>query len=175
MLKIAIVGKRATTRTQVAQILKRQYGFKLMRMSDPTQRTMRMFYKGRGHQMWERRMLLYDALYETDNDIHINYAISRAEMSTNDLVIDDVRYINELEKLRENGFIIIRVESMGPKKPGKALTRKSSAGSLVLHEYFLDTKNTSYNVDYSMVATDLVSTKASIAQLLLDIRAKYSV
>lgn len=151
-IRIAFVGKKATGKTYAAHYLYKQYGFKHLRMVDATHRILKWFYKYRPYQRikWERQIEFYDALYKLDNDIHIDHILRRLETTTRDVVIDDPRYINEVRKLKEAGFIIIRLNMKESRRIRLAGVAKAAPGTVKLNEYF-SAGSDSYPVDYSII------------------------
>lgn len=172
MTKIALVGKKATGKTFVAFYLKRHYGFKMVRIMDGVSKMMRYFYLYGKHQRpkWEKRIDLYDALYKIDPDIHINYLLRRLATTTNDVVVDDVRYINELVKLRELGFTIIRIAApeIRRRKVG-ATVRGAGKGTLVLQEYYGSDTTAAYSADFSIYNDTREGTRISIDKIVKEL------
>jgi len=175
-MKIALIGKRATGKTFVAFFLERHHNFKRVRMDDGVAKFMRDMYGYKRYQRptWERRVDIYDALYKIDPTIHLRYLFSRMTRITKDIVIEDVRYISELQALREDGFIIIRIaapERQRRRHIGKSL-RNAADGSLLLSESFFDDKTASYSADYVVLNEDREKTRQAITKLLDEIRSK---
>jgi hypothetical protein len=170
-MKIALIGKRANDRVLVAFYLQQRHGFKPVRISDGVTKLMRFFYVWAKHQKppWERRMDIYDALYKLDNRIHIDYLLRRMDTTTMHVVVDDVRYLSELKRLKEEGWIIIRVSSPAKKRHiGKTLLH-SDSGTVVLNEYFGNTDLAEYRADYSIYIESREATKRAVDQIILDI------
>jgi dephospho-CoA kinase len=167
-MRIALVGKKASGKTLVAAYLKKQYRFKLKRLRDGTERILRILYdyEPYAHVSWEQEIYIYDALYKIDNNIWIGYLERRLKKSNSEhIVIDDVRYINEVNKLRELGFTIVRVTSPDEdrhRRIGKGLAR-ALQGSVILTEYFDRDNTEAYVADYTINATrDRLATKHSV-------------
>jgi ethanolamine utilization protein EutP (predicted NTPase) len=151
-LRIAFVGRHQSGKTYAAHYLYKHHGFKTVKMQDGVTKMLRYFYKYRSHERinWEKRLAFYDALYILDNDIHIDYLLRRLATSTTDIVIDDVRYINEVQKLREAGFIIIRISMPTTTKIKLKGIKTAAPGSIKLNEYFNRTFE-AYSTDYSII------------------------
>lgn len=167
MLKIALIGKRQEPRTSAAFCLNRQHGFKKLRMDDGVSKTMRFFYLYRKNERpkWEQRMKIYDALYKIDPKIHINYMMWRLSTTTTDVVIEDVRYIAELQVLKDAGFKVVRITS--PEKlPNFKMVRQSAAGTLKLQEYFNAPETIGYSADYSVFYDKSESSKKNLADIV---------
>lgn len=172
MIKIALVGKKAAGKTFVAFYLKRRYKFKSIRISDGASKLMRFFYMYGKHKRpsWERRIDIYDALYKIDPDIHINYLLRKLETTTSHVVVDDVRYVNELVKLREAGFTIIRVNAPENRRRKIGATlRKAASGTLVLEEYFREDKTAPYSADYSLFNETRDGTREAMDKIIKEL------
>ena len=152
-IRIALVGKKMSGKTFAAHYLFKHHNFKTMKLQDGVAKVIKWFYKYRSHQRisWEKKLVFYDALYQLDNDIHVDYLLRRlAHESTRDVIVDDVRYINEVEKLKKAGFLIVRV-SMPDNKRNRLVGIKSAApGSVKLNEYYGRTFE-KYSTDYSLI------------------------
>jgi len=167
MLKIALIGKRQDPRTSAAFYLKRQHGFKKLRMDDGVSKTMRFFYLYRKNERpkWERRMEIYDALYKIDPNIHIDYMMWRLSTTTNDVVIEDTRYVGELQVLKEAGFKIVRITS--PEKlPNFKMIKKAASGTLKLQEYFNAPETVGYSADYSVFYDKSESSRKNLTDIV---------
>lgn len=162
-LRIALVGKKATGKTYAAHYLYKHHGFKHLRMVDATHRIIKWFYKYRPYQRikWERQLEFYDALYGLDPDIHVDHILRRLQTTTRDVVIDDPRYINEVRKLKEAGFIIVRLNMQENKRLRLAGMQSANPGTVKLNEYFAAGSD-AYPVDYSIINEN----KETLYQLL---------
>lgn len=175
MLKLALIGKKAAGKTFVAFYLSRQHGFKKVRMDDGVAKSMRILYplKKNERPTWERRMDIYDALYKIDPSIHINYMLRRLERTTNDVVIEDVRYVPELQILKEQGFIIVRIAAPETRRRKiSSSVRNAAAGTLVLQEYFNQDKTIGYSADFSIYNDTREGTRRSLDNLIDTLRNK---
>lgn len=157
-------------RTFAAYYLKKQHGFKTVRISDGVAKMMRYMYMYGKYERpkWERRMDFYDALYKIDNNIHIQYLLRRLETTTNDVVVDDVRYVSEILALKKAGFLIIRISGpeRGKRRNITNTLREAAAGASVLHEYFTDSKALAYTTDYSIYNETKDGTRKSLDEIL---------
>jgi hypothetical protein len=155
-IRIAFVGKRANIKTTAAHYLYKHKGFKRMQLDDGVTRLVRNMYTYRLHKRvkWEKRIEMYDALYKLDPSIHIDYLLSKLSITTRDVVVPDVRYINEVEKLIKAGFTIVRINSTSKtvRISGQA---SALAGTVKLQEYFGHDFD-AYPVSYSIIADDKV-------------------
>lgn len=170
-MRIALVGKKAAGKSFVAFYLKQKYSFKRMKLQDGTDKIIKILYgiQKMKRPSWEQRLYIYDALYKVDPNIHINYLLSRLATTTmQNVVVEDVRYINELEALAKNGFVIVRITSTDEdrkRRIAKGIT-KVAAGSIKLTEYFNTDPSRAYKVDYNILNTTRDSTRASVNKLM---------
>lgn len=174
-VRIAFVGKKSVGKTYAAHYLYKRYGFKHLRMVDATHRVIKWFYKYRPYKRikWERQIEFYDALYALDPDIHIDHILRRLETTTRDVVIDDPRYINEVKKLKEAGFIIIRLNMRETKRVRLAGISNASSGTVKLNEYYAAGSD-AYPVDYSIINENRESLFHLLDNIVEKERAKQS-
>jgi hypothetical protein len=175
VIKIAFVGKKASGKTFSAFYLSTQYGFKKIRMDDGVSKAMRFFYMYGKHARpsWERKLDIYDALYKIDPTIHINYMLRRLERTTSDVVIEDARYISELQVLKEHGFVIVRIAAPADRlRKISGSVRNAAAGTIVLQEYFNEDKTAGYSTDFSIYNNTREGTRKSLDHLVDTLRNK---
>lgn len=168
-MRLLLIGKRRPDLDWASDVLWRYHGFKKIRMIDATDKMIRYFYMvGQGRRIrWEKRAEFYDALYKMDPEIHINFMLKRLSITEReDIVIDDVRYINELQALRNVGFKVIRVGSSSKAKRVLKGIKNLSEGSIILREHFGE-QVSKINADYSMYI-DTRETGYKSLQLILD-------
>jgi len=108
-MKIGLLGKMASGKTTTANLFK-QYFPQLHSLSfaDPVRHIAVDIFGVTG----KNRELLQNIgskMREIDPDVWVNYAIRRANLHP-DVIIDDVRYINEILALKSEGFTIIYLE-----------------------------------------------------------------
>lgn len=154
-IRLAFVGKPNSGQTTAAVYLKRHKGFKRIRMMQGVTRILKIlyWYKKYERPSWDRKRAVYDALYKIDNNIWITYVRHRLERTTEPVVIDDAKFINEVKELKNLGFIIIRVNTSmknRTKSIGRHLGKDITPGTIVLAEYFSKDPTTELNVDYSI-------------------------
>ena len=92
---------------------------------------------------------IYDALYAVDNNIWVGYLERRLRTTTSDVVVEDVRYVHEANKLREMGFTLIRVVPNKRASPGHVLHGTTNPGTIMLAEMY-SRGMTPYKIDYSL-------------------------
>lgn len=180
-LRIAFVGKKAAGKSFAADHLVKKQGFKRMRVDDGVVKFIRYMWAYRPHKRvtWEKRWTIYDLIYRVDPDVQVDYLLQRldgntkkATPTTRDVVVDDVRYINELLKLREVGFIIVRITAPATRKVRMAsITKNTSAGTIKLSEYYGQNFD-HYPVDYSILNDSRDATRAMIDRIVDIERAK---
>lgn len=154
-LRLAFVGKPNSGQTTCAVYLKKYKGFKRIRMMQGVTRICKMlyWYKKYERPSWEKRRAIYDALYKTDPNIWISYVAHRLETTTEPVVIDDAKFVNEVLKLKELGFIIIRVNTSlkhRTKSIGRFLGKDVIPGTVVMTEYFNRDPTEALKIDYSI-------------------------
>jgi len=165
-MRIAFVGKRAAMKTFCAHYLYKHKGFKRMQLDDGVTSIIRNMYTYRLHKRvtWERRVEMYDALYKLDPNIHIDYLLSKLSITTRDVVVPDVRYINEVEKLVAAGFVIVRVNTSQTRVHIKGI-KSAAAGTVKLQEYYGHNFD-AYPVSYSLIADDREKTRQTLDIIL---------
>jgi hypothetical protein len=152
--KLALVGKARVGRSAVAAYLKNAHGFKNMGLQDGTRRILRTLYGWQTYHRvsWQQYTQVYDALYKIDSNIWITFLVDRLKRTTmEDIVVDDVRYINELEILKNLGFKIVRVTA--PEIRVRHLTANlfdAAPGSLLVQEWYNKDFTEQVGVDYSI-------------------------
>jgi len=153
-IRIAFVGRAKVGRTFCAEYLRTEYGFTRKRLADPIDKFVKTlyFYKAKERMPWETKMKFYDAIYKIDNDLLINYLGGRMDIGIMDTAVDDVRYMNEALRLKELGFIIVRVTRPRGKETHikKALGKDYAPGTLYLQEMYNKDFTRELGVDYSL-------------------------
>lgn len=109
-VKIALVGKAGSGKDTVAGILKEQYDIETMALADPIYTIANDLFK-----MKEKdRQLLRDigkSLREIDDYIFIKYLVDRVNNTSKDIIVTDVRILKEYNRLRNQGFKFIILET----------------------------------------------------------------
>ena len=125
MVKIAICGKMASGKTTLAnKVIEKHHGFGKFSLADAVKRFANFVYdipegyKDRvAYQKigdGARRQLYEDVWIDTVlNEIGVHEGINELENGNegfvNHFIIDDVRYHNEVLKLRDNGWITVKI------------------------------------------------------------------
>lgn len=169
-MRIAFVGKKAAGKTFAARYLTTKYKFKHLSLKDPLYDILKKLYYYGGWKRipWEQEIKFYDALYKLDPNIWVGYLERRLRTTTMNVVVDDPRYINEVQALKELGFILIRIDAPENqrRKMIPAHLQNAAAGSVGLAEYFHKDISKAYQTDYSVLNTDRDSTRRALDIIL---------
>ena len=177
-LRLAFVGKPNSGQTSAAVYLKRSHGFKRIRLMQGVTRICKMLYWYRKYERpsWDKKRAIYDALYKVDNDIWITYVRHRLETTTEPIVIDDAKFLNEVRALKELGFIVIRVNTAAKHRiraVSRFLGKDVIPGSVAVTEYFNNDPTTLMQVDYSIYHDGkLANLYKTVDELLLNLKDK---
>lgn len=166
-IRVAFVGKSKVGVTFCARYLVTHHGFKKLSLQDGVRRMLkRLYYYGTYKRLtWEFRYRVYDALYKIDPNVWINYLEVRLKNTPTDVVVEDVRYMNELDRLKLAGFTIVRITA--PEKRRINYIRgilDSDAGTVILNEWF--NKDFAYQVDYSIYNETKEGTRKALDDLV---------
>ena len=167
-LKLGLVGKGQSGKSFVATELRDKHGFDKMSLQDPAKSiARRLWVYGKGQRVsWERRYRIYDAMYKIDSDVWVRYLLNRIPKTPRNIVVDDIRYVNELQMLRESGFIIIRVTRPEDGRKRHIKLMDAAPGTLVLQEWFNKDFTSLIRADYTIDNYSRNGTKESIAKLV---------
>ena len=172
-VRIALVGKHKSGRTWAADYLRSQHKFKKMAFSDGLHVVIKRLY-GYGIKervRWETGVRIYDALYAVDKTIWCGYIGKLIDMTTLDIVIDDPRYLNEVQFLKDKGFTIVRIVAPEARRTRKLqMYKKAGAGLLDIYDLYSRDFNATAGVDYSIYNDDKESTRKALDKLVLDLR-----
>jgi len=162
-MKIAFIGKAGVGKTTLAVRLKREFGFERLSFAAPIKKMAQQVYFWKPLNKKECREFLQafgDGARQHDSTVwirHLEMRLRQLEAEyTEDLVVDDCRYLNEAQFLRNNGFIIVRLL-------GKGYDYKGEVGEHV-SETQLDEWTADYQVDCS--GDDLESAWTQLVELL---------
>jgi len=105
--KIAIIGKICSGKSFLANYLIDKYNFNRMSFAYPLKKIAKEYY---GMEDKDRELLqdLAIKMKEIDNNVFVNYLIKNMNKEDN-IVIDDLRFENELLELKKHNFIIIKL------------------------------------------------------------------
>lgn len=174
-LRIALVGKKATDKTFVAFYLRTKYRFKQTKLMDGVDGIIKSMYGWEKYKrpVWEQRLAIYDALYKVDPEIHLKHLFNRLEkIHINHVVVEDVRYLNEVETLAKSDFIIIRVTmALVTKKKRIVGLKNAASGTLILNEHFGTENTRPYKADYTITGTTREGVRKSVDQIIENLLA----
>jgi len=157
MVKIALCGQMRSGKDSVADILEEQDFFRY-KFSQGIWETMGLLFgQNEGNTLFKPRKLLQglgQKIREIDPDVWLNYTMNEIiydfEMHDDiDVVITDLRQPNEYARLKEDGFIIIRIVASEHTR----MQRARAKGDIFTEE---DTKHeteshvSSFDVDYEI-------------------------
>ncbi|UCE14853.1 MAG: AAA family ATPase [Candidatus Heimdallarchaeota archaeon] len=119
-LLIGITGLMGSGKSTVAAIIAEKYGFKRMRISGKMREiaqeleleVTRDFLQGIGKFM-----------REFDDDVWVRFLCKKIQQSSQSIIVDDIRRMNEIEYLKPLGFKFIRVESSEPSRKARLEAR----------------------------------------------------
>jgi len=112
-IKIAVTGKIRSGKDTVSHFFIER-GFKRFKFGDGIKEIIEKYFpdawsKGKPRTYYQ---FIGQALRQLDPDVWIKYVLKKIEESGADnVIIDDMRQLNEAKKLKELGFIIIKVEA----------------------------------------------------------------
>ena len=107
-MKIAISGKMCSGKTTVANIfIQLNNNFQKLSFADKVKdiATDLFFMKDKDRELLQQ---IGTHMRKIDNNVWANYVIKQSKLY-NYIVIDDLRYKNEYDLLKKNGFIIIKL------------------------------------------------------------------
>ncbi|MFX1505279.1 MAG: AAA family ATPase [Promethearchaeota archaeon] len=105
---IGITGHMGSGKSAAAEYIIQKYGFVRMRISG------KMREISEELELKITRDLLQGIgkfFRDFDDDVWIRYLVKKIQTSTESIVIDDIRRLNEVEYLKSLGFKIIRIQS----------------------------------------------------------------
>ena len=111
-IKIAICGKMCSGKTYLSNKIAKHYSLKKISIGDKVKEIaielFNMSYK-------DRKLLqkIGTNMRLINKDVWINYIIKK---NTNNIIIDDLRYINEAKLLKKNNWLIIRLNISSEKQ-----------------------------------------------------------
>lgn len=171
-IRLVFVGKHIAPRITATNWLYKKRGFKKMYLEDGVVKLIRDMYTYKLHKRvpWEKKYRIYNILYKEDPNIHIDYLLRKLETTTRDVIVPDCRYLNELQKLIDHNFVVIRLNTTPKGGIRLAGMEEAAAGSLKLQEYFA--RIDAFPVDYSILADDIWKTREMLDIIIEKERAK---
>lgn len=108
-MRIAIGGKAGVGKTTMARYLAEKYDYKIISIADQVKFIARLIFD----MKTKDRALLQEIgkkMREIKETVWIDYTIKRVfEAETDRVVIDDMRFPNEYNRFKENGFVLVKV------------------------------------------------------------------
>jgi len=103
---------------------------------------------------------LGDWARQQQSDIWVSKLIDKMKCNTNSIFITDSRYLNELIKLKEEGFIIIRIVANEDVRISRGATNMNHSSELELdfftdYDYIVD-NNSSFENLYSQLDSIII-------------------
>jgi hypothetical protein len=172
-IRIVFVGKNKAGKTWAADYLRLKHNFKKEAFNDGLADILRKLYYYGDHQRirWEVKIKFYDALYKIDPNIWAGYMERRLRTTTRDVVIDDVRYLNEVAVLKTLGFYVIRISAPEERRRRKLHSYKTAAdGLLAIHDLYNRDFDNSVGVDYSIFNDSKEDTRLILDQIVERLR-----
>lgn len=144
MLRVALVGRNKDAKRWIGRYLWYKHKFTHKKLIDPIDKFVKgiHYYEGRrsGKMFnWYEKWALYDFLYEIEPEIFVKLLEARLTTQRTDVVVSDVRYLSELEYMRDKlGFTIVRVNAPVLKfeRITQKLGRNYKPGTLLLLEKY---------------------------------------
>lgn len=113
-MKIAFIGKLCSGKSYAAKYFKDNYNYEILSFGGPVKK---YAYKIFNLKHKDRKTIqdFAQSLKKINKDVWVNYLLRNLEnIGTNNIVIDDLRFHNEQDALKKNGFIFIKL-SIDPK------------------------------------------------------------
>jgi len=108
-MKIALIGKICSGKSHVSSYLKDIHGYRVFSFGAPVKR----FAKNIFNLKTKDRAIIQDfaqKMKEIDSDVWINYVLNQIDTETAEhIVVDDVRFPNEHDALKEQNFTFIKL------------------------------------------------------------------
>lgn len=168
-VNIAFVGLNTKAQTACSEYLVHKCNFKRLDLDTPLRDWARRMYGYGQHTKLPVNELrkLYDSVYRYDNNIFLGYFGTRFDSTEADVVVTDVRYLNELEFLKNKGFHIVRVTSEITNKPKiSTYIEGAEKGTVALSMMYDKSFARSYDVDYSLHFTNMGNLSGIMLPLL---------
>lgn len=112
-IKVALVGKMRSGKDTVAKYLMDDYGFKKFYFAKGIEEIILKYFpnafdNGKPRQYYQH---IGQQLRVLDQDVWINYLLNEVEILKDpiNIVVTDMRQVNEAERLKKEGFTIIKV------------------------------------------------------------------
>lgn len=108
-MKIALIGKMCSGKSTIANYLKNNYNYKILSFGQPVKQYATEIFGLKN----KNRAIIQDfaqKVREIDDEVWIKYLIRKyREENYSNIVVDDVRFPKELKALKQEGFVIIKI------------------------------------------------------------------
>lgn len=119
-MKIAICGKMRSGKDTVGKLLVEKYGFEEFKFSSGITKIIHDYFPSSVYsngKVREHYQTIGQSIRKLDEDVWVRYTSNQigshiAHGGNTDIVITDLRQLNELKYLKDSGFTIIKVESL---------------------------------------------------------------
>ena len=110
-MKIALVGEMCAGKTTLSKYIINWYNTKYKLVLNKTsfaEKIYKLAYELFGMKEKDRKLLqdIGTKFREIDNSVWINYTVNKYN---DNVIIDDCRYLNEIKRLHDEGFVIIKI------------------------------------------------------------------
>ena len=124
-MKIGLIGKICSGKTSLANYIMERHTYTRMAFADKIKELATDIFEMQNKD----RKLLQDIgtkFREIDEDIWVKYLLKKVKNKDN-IIIDDCRYLNEVQSLKNNGFYIIYIEISEECQKNRILNTYSNA------------------------------------------------
>ena len=165
MIKIAFAGNMRSGKDVSATYIKHNYikNAELFSFAEPIYDILHMVQDNLGFKQEKNRVFLQflgDWARQQQSDIWVSKLIDKMKCNTNSIFITDSRYLNELIKLKEEDFIIIRIVANEDVRISRGATNMNHSSELELdfftdYDYIVD-NNSSFENLYSQLDSIII-------------------
>ena len=171
-MRIAFTGRMGSGKSTAAEFLVETYGFKRFSFAQKLKELAAELF---GMQGKDRKLLqdLGTVLRGIDNDVWAKYLIARIQThgytwtefgnKRYDVVVDDMRYLNEAKLLREHGFVLVRLICLDEENRLKWLKDK---GTLAGQDHPSETEQEKIAVDFEIQWRNIPDLKKQLKSLV---------
>lgn len=107
-MNVGFVGRMQTGKTTSAEYLVNNYGFSRVSIAEPVKEIATRFFRMKRKN---RRLLqtIGVNMRQIEPNCWVNYLTDRVGHMDGDVVVDDVRFVNEAEILEDKNFVLIKL------------------------------------------------------------------
>ena len=164
MIKLAFAGNMRAGKDVSAEYLKKYIkDATLFSFAEPIYDILHMVQDNLGFKQEKNRIFLQflgDWARKQQADIWVNKLIDKMKNATTSVFVTDDRYLNELKRLKEEGFIIIRINADENTRIERGATNLLHSSEMELdlftnYDYIID-NNTSFENLYSQLDSIII-------------------